>query len=221
MSLKHEYSELSQDEEKLSFTSSQVLEESSERAWRRFTVGASKLSIYLLALLGVLSIGNILLTFVWHNRPAPEILTPEQHPQLFSYPQVATTFSLRPELKEGFIQLPLRRSCRCGATISEALSNNCRYDSHATAWLPPHCLDEELLAEWEQAGPGPNGTWEYYADADGTQPLSVEEVAMLPKTDGFFWMTQEWHVMVSTARAWFLADTCAWRGLCSYSDIYC
>ena len=118
---------------------------------------------------------------------------------------VATTFfpvltgSFHPYIKWGWIHTQHRPSCRCGATLTEAKANGCNYDSHALAWLPPHCQDQELLAEWEHAGSGVDGQWEYYGDKNGTVPLTIEEVGELagkPIDDGWFWMTMEWHVKV-------------------------
>jgi hypothetical protein len=109
------------------------------------------------------------------------------------------TGSFHPYIKWGWIHTPHRPSCRCGATLEEAIANGCSYDSHALSWLPLHCQDQELLAEWERSGPGLDGQWEYWADRNGTIPMTVEEVAALggkPIGEGWFWMTQAWHVKV-------------------------
>ncbi|MCJ1353606.1 MAG: hypothetical protein MMC33_003593 [Icmadophila ericetorum] len=86
------------------------------------------------------------------------------------------------------------KSCTCGESIEEALANNCAYDSLATAWLPPHCRDDELNEEWLRAGPNADGSWDYFTDQDGTTKLSLDEVAALANTPGSFWVTMEWHV---------------------------
>ena len=92
-------------------------------------------------------------------------------------------------------------SCSCGASISEAMSLDCRYDSLAAAWLPPLCRDDELTAEFDQAGPGLDGSWEYFADKNATQLLTLNEVALLAeKTDGdsdesaAFYVSFRWHI---------------------------
>jgi hypothetical protein len=88
------------------------------------------------------------------------------------------------------------RSCDCGGSVAEALSLRCKYDSLAAAWLPPHCRDEELTAEFETYGPGPNGNWIYWADTNHTQVLSVPEIAALADdSDARFHMSWEWHVV--------------------------
>ncbi|KAF7595379.1 hypothetical protein BBP40_006373 [Aspergillus hancockii] len=86
-------------------------------------------------------------------------------------------------------------SCNCGDTIEEALANNCKYDSFAAAWLPPACRNDELLEQFEQAGPNADGSWQYFADKNKTQVLSLEQVAMLPKTGSHFFTTHQWHLV--------------------------
>ncbi|KAI2863428.1 hypothetical protein CBS147343_2015 [Aspergillus niger] len=83
--------------------------------------------------------------------------------------------------------------CDCGTTIEEALSLNCIYDSLSAAWLPPYCRDDELTAQFERAGPGPNGTWSFFYDENGTMPISKAEIAALGETGGSFWASEEWH----------------------------
>lgn len=86
-------------------------------------------------------------------------------------------------------------SCNCGETIDEALANGCKYDSIAAAWLPVACRDDDLNAEFELAGPNPDGSWPYYADQNKTRTLSLEEVSMLPNTGGHFFTTHQWHLV--------------------------
>ncbi|KAI1406923.1 hypothetical protein F5Y13DRAFT_207170 [Hypoxylon sp. FL1857] len=85
--------------------------------------------------------------------------------------------------------------CDCGRTIREALLRDCVYDTLSTAWLPPYCRDDELTAEFDEAGPGPQGEWGYFADEEGTIPLNRTEVAALGETDGSFWASHDWHVV--------------------------
>jgi hypothetical protein len=84
--------------------------------------------------------------------------------------------------------------CDCGNSIPEALSLNCVYDSLAAAWLPPHCRDGVLTSRFERAGPGPNGSWAYFADPNGTRELSLVEVSELGVGRRSFWGTQKWHL---------------------------
>lgn len=66
--------------------------------------------------------------------------------------------------------------CNCGASVAEAISMGCKYDALATAWLPKYCRDEELTAEFEKLGDGPNGEWTYWRDANHTQILPMQEL---------------------------------------------
>ncbi|RAL05406.1 uncharacterized protein BO80DRAFT_136147 [Aspergillus ibericus CBS 121593] len=91
---------------------------------------------------------------------------------------------------------PQTKTCYCGTSTTEALTLNCKFDSLAAAWLPPHCRDDELTAEFDHAGPGPNGTWTYYADDYHTIPMSIDEVALLADNQSArVQMTREWHVV--------------------------
>jgi hypothetical protein len=69
--------------------------------------------------------------------------------------------------------------CDCGASIAEAISMGCKFDSLAAAWLPAHCRDDELTAEFQTVGDGPDGNWIYYADVNHTSTLTLDEVAAL------------------------------------------
>jgi hypothetical protein len=96
---------------------------------------------------------------------------------------------------DGFVTWPDHKSCSCGKTVEEALAMGCKFDSHALAWLPEHCRDDELTAEFEKLGPLPDGSWELFATPDRTQPLNFSDISMKPGTK--FYMTMEWHDMVS------------------------
>ena len=84
--------------------------------------------------------------------------------------------------------------CDCGRTIEEALSRNCVYDSLSTSWLPPHCRDDDLTANFDRAGPGPEGQWSYFADDNGTIPLTRTDIAALGEAGGSFWCSRDWHI---------------------------
>ncbi|ETS82905.1 hypothetical protein PFICI_04781 [Pestalotiopsis fici W106-1] len=90
---------------------------------------------------------------------------------------------------------PGLNECDCGPTTADALARDCKYDSLSTAWLPPYCRDDELTAEFDRSGPGPDGSWGYFADEAGTIPLSADEVAALGETGGSFWASRDWHVV--------------------------
>ncbi|OJJ42284.1 hypothetical protein ASPZODRAFT_147589 [Penicilliopsis zonata CBS 506.65] len=89
---------------------------------------------------------------------------------------------------------PRLEGCQCGNSIAEAMEMGCKYDSLAAAWLPEHCRDDELTAEFERSGDGPNGSWLYYKDTHHTEPMTVEEVAALgDQPEARFHMTGQWH----------------------------
>jgi hypothetical protein len=88
-------------------------------------------------------------------------------------------------------------TCLCGSSTSEAQAMGCKYDSLSASWLPAHCRDDELTAEFEHASGRPNGEWPYWADRNGTQPLDLEQVGLLanlPKAQAVFYSTFGWHV---------------------------
>ncbi|KAI1336265.1 hypothetical protein F5Y15DRAFT_209274 [Xylariaceae sp. FL0016] len=89
-----------------------------------------------------------------------------------------------------------RRSCYCGETTTEARQRGCKYDSLAAAWLPDHCRDDELTAEFEQSGDGPDGRWLYWADKQHTKPLTLEQIAEMGNdANATFHMSGQWHVV--------------------------
>ena len=102
-------------------------------------------------------------------------------------------------------------SCNCGETIAEALANNCRYDSFAAAWLPPACRNDDLIEQFEREGPNPDGSWNYYADANKTRTLTLDEVSRLPEVKGTFYTTHRWH-LVHCAYYWKKMFLAAERG---------
>ena len=85
--------------------------------------------------------------------------------------------------------------CYCGHSVAEAKSLGCTYDALAIYWAPPECRDDELTAEFNRAGPGPNGEWPYFADDMATIPLTDEEVSLLADTDMGFYTIHEWHLV--------------------------
>ncbi|KAF2099051.1 hypothetical protein NA57DRAFT_76287 [Rhizodiscina lignyota] len=86
--------------------------------------------------------------------------------------------------------------CDCGDSVAEASSRGCKYDELSTAWYPQRCRDDELTEEFHNAGDGADGTWQYFADRNFTEPLSVHQVSLYGDDPerGFF-MSREWHVV--------------------------
>ncbi|KAG5937033.1 hypothetical protein E4U60_002168 [Claviceps pazoutovae] len=87
-------------------------------------------------------------------------------------------------------------SCSCGNSTAQALAIGCKYDSLAAAWLPPHCRDDDLTAEFDRSGPGKDGQWTYWRDLARTQEISLDELATMGDDKAFrFYMTGQWHVV--------------------------
>lgn len=98
------------------------------------------------------------------------------------------------EQRKNIIQIA---NCDCGESISTAISMGCKYDSLSVAWLPAHCRDDELSREFEQLGPGPNGTWLYWpgSDRQHKQVLNLSEVAALAddEQNNMVRTSADWH----------------------------
>ncbi|KAI1124149.1 hypothetical protein F5Y10DRAFT_280412 [Nemania abortiva] len=91
---------------------------------------------------------------------------------------------------------PPRDSCYCGDSIAEAYTLGCEYDTLASAWLPQHCIDKELTAEFDRSGDGPNGTWQYWADYSHQRELTLNQLAGLAEVPGAVYFTSSrWHVV--------------------------
>ncbi|OQE07938.1 hypothetical protein PENVUL_c011G08899 [Penicillium vulpinum] len=98
------------------------------------------------------------------------------------------------------IQLHQPINCECGSSTTEAISKGCKYDTMSAAWLPVACRDDELSAEFDRMGPGPNGQWYYWADENRTRELSIEELSLLPDQGLPFFTNWDWHVAHCTYR---------------------
>ena len=46
------------------------------------------------------------------------------------------------------------QGCDCGESVEEAKSLGCKFDALSMAWLPEHCRDDELTAEFDTTGKG-------------------------------------------------------------------
>ncbi|KAI0876498.1 hypothetical protein GGS24DRAFT_451071 [Hypoxylon argillaceum] len=91
---------------------------------------------------------------------------------------------------------PPQDSCYCGDSIAEARTLGCEYDTLASAWLPQHCIDKELTAEFDHSGDGPNGTWQYWADYSHERELTLDQLAGLADVPGaIYYMSSQWHVV--------------------------
>ncbi|KAI0468038.1 hypothetical protein F4859DRAFT_492444 [Xylaria cf. heliscus] len=86
------------------------------------------------------------------------------------------------------------KSCNCGKSIAEAREMGCEFDEMSPAWLPPHCIDRDLLERFQKSGDGPDGRWQYWADINHTRKMTPEEVGALADTPGsIFFTTFKWH----------------------------
>jgi hypothetical protein len=85
-------------------------------------------------------------------------------------------------------------ACWCGTSDAEAIAMGCRYDHLAVDWLPDHCIDEELTIEFDQAGPGPNGSWLYFKHRYGRDAISDDEIDDYAKKGTNYFTTREWHI---------------------------
>lgn len=85
--------------------------------------------------------------------------------------------------------------CSCGTTIDESRDLGCAFDVLSLSWLPPACRDDALTHEFATSGPGPDGEWDYWADANRTSPLTLEEVsALAERSEGIVYTTLGFHV---------------------------
>ncbi|KAF5024432.1 hypothetical protein F66182_3518 [Fusarium sp. NRRL 66182] len=85
--------------------------------------------------------------------------------------------------------------CNCGSSVTEAVQMGCKYDALAAAWLPDHCRDDALTAEFERMGHGQDGKWPYYSDLNFTKEIAAEDLGSKADEPGFlFYSTGEWHM---------------------------
>ncbi|KAM7220095.1 hypothetical protein V8F06_004423 [Rhypophila decipiens] len=77
----------------------------------------------------------------------------------------------------------------CGTSPEEALALGCHFDIIATAWLPPRCIDKDLVAEFEATYP-----WRYFRNPDGTDPYPDDGHDALGSQNTTIWTTKRWHV---------------------------
>ncbi|KAG6119418.1 hypothetical protein E4U13_007690 [Claviceps humidiphila] len=111
-----------------------------------------------------------------------------------SSPSASSSQRHRQHQHQGHNQSPLL-PCYCGSTLEEAQALHCEYVPMASAWLPPHCRDPAIEGEFDTLGPNPDGTWNYFADSNMSEPLSRGQVAELVRSDGRYYTSWEWHVV--------------------------
>ena len=53
---------------------------------------------------------------------------------------------------------PQSQSCSCGGTtVADVIANGWIFMPLAIAWLPFHCIDQDLSDKFDISGPGPGG----------------------------------------------------------------
>ncbi|KAK7995224.1 hypothetical protein PG990_013997 [Apiospora arundinis] len=98
-----------------------------------------------------------------------------------------------------------RSPCWCGTSDEEAVAMGCTWDHIAVDWLPPQCVDRDLVAEFDVAGSGPGGNWPYYVSdtphrktslLTETQrtPVNLSDIDQLAREGKDYWTTVEWHI---------------------------
>lgn len=94
-----------------------------------------------------------------------------------------------------------RPPCWCGDSNEAAIEMGCIYDHIAVDWLPEHCVDSELVDEFDRVGPQADGTWPYYVlDAVNSPeepflPINASSIDSLARDGKQYWTTREWHIM--------------------------
>ncbi|KAE9970820.1 hypothetical protein BLS_004743 [Venturia inaequalis] len=117
---------------------------------------------------------------------------------LFAFWGIITLLSqIRPLHFDKGQQKPANLSgCDCGDSTTEAESLGCKFDSLSMAWLPEQCRDDELTAEFNTKGGGPNGEWIYYADKLHTEEIDVAVVAAMGNDPSArVHMGKDWHMV--------------------------
>ncbi|KAG8166433.1 hypothetical protein KVR01_002122 [Diaporthe batatas] len=78
------------------------------------------------------------------------------------------------------------------------MANGCKYDHLAVDYLPPHCIDDEVVDQFIHAGPGPDGLWDYYYDVEDAYYgrnafYDLETVEALARNGTKYYCSPEWH----------------------------
>lgn len=78
----------------------------------------------------------------------------------------------------------------CGKTPEEALARGCKFDMLVTAWLPPRCMDHELIDEFMTLG-----DWQFYTRQDGTDidKFGTYDPQFIGSVNQTVWTTRRWH----------------------------
>lgn len=79
----------------------------------------------------------------------------------------------------------------CGKTPDEARARGCEFDMLVTAWLPPRCIDRELVDEFMDVG-----KWQFYTRLHGTEEdkYSSYDPDFLGSVNTTIYTSRSWHV---------------------------
>ncbi len=78
----------------------------------------------------------------------------------------------------------------CGKTPEEARARGCEFDMLVTAWLPPRCIDRELVNEFMEVG-----QWEFYTKlhAKEEDKFGTYDPDFIGSVNHTVWTTRRWH----------------------------
>jgi hypothetical protein len=63
----------------------------------------------------------------------------------------------------------------CGNSTEAAKAKGCQYDILNNHWVPAQCMDQDAIREYQS-----DGSWLGYADANRTEPLSIDAMSEMP-----------------------------------------
>ncbi|KAI1328866.1 hypothetical protein F5Y16DRAFT_419440 [Xylariaceae sp. FL0255] len=78
----------------------------------------------------------------------------------------------------------------CGMTPEEARARGCQFDMLVTAWLPPRCIDRELVDEFMEVG-----QWEFYTKYHGEEEdkFGTYDADFIGSVNQTVYTTRRWH----------------------------
>lgn len=147
------------------------LKEDRNRCMSIWTWGSLTLNLGLILISAIIYLQGVPSRYGWKNLRL-QTLTPDGK----SFPVGHLTWH------QSFQPLP------CGASPVEAKARGCHFDIIATAWLPPRCIDWELISEFNAYHP-----WEYFKSFHGNETHPDSDLDELGSTSDKIWTTSFWH----------------------------
>jgi len=79
----------------------------------------------------------------------------------------------------------------CGKTPEEARARGCEFDMLVTAWLPPKCIDRDLVDEFMEVG-----QWDFYEKRNAAEEdkFGTYDADFIGSVNRTVWTTRRWHV---------------------------